>query len=126
MIVYEDDLGNPIPIFYHEATDLHGCKLEADLRKEIEDYREESSLLTASEERGEAWRDAIVPIPNTADVLGILKGDITFTSRYKRIGEFTREESAISMEFRTNYTALLTDELEKLERYDPHQGGPDD
>jgi hypothetical protein len=44
MIVYEDDLGNPIPIFYHEATDPYGCKLEADLRKEIEDYREESSL----------------------------------------------------------------------------------
>jgi hypothetical protein len=74
MFVYQDEQGEEA-IFYHDSTDLEGCALEATRRRDVQAYRDENGhVVSRMMEKGKGDMHAIVAVPNTADVLGVLKG----------------------------------------------------
>jgi hypothetical protein len=117
MFTYHGGEGDPVVIFYHEPTDVQGCILEARRRREIEAIQDEMDLervLTTG--RGFA-AESIMPIPNTSDVLGVLKGEVNLARNYKKLGTCSQAEAERIQEFLHNYRELLTQEEATVRQY---------
>jgi hypothetical protein len=110
MVVYDDGEGEPEGIFYHSTDDPEGCILEAKRRREIQAYIEDSDLGKLSQDRGSAVNDCIIPVPNTVDVLGVLKGEVEFAPTLKRLGDFTDEDHRRSFTFFADWITIVESE----------------
>jgi hypothetical protein len=122
MIIYDDGEGEPEAIFYHSADDWKGCELEGKRRREIRAFLEESAVSPFLQDRGNGVKDSIMPIADTTDVLGLLKGAVDFNPTYKRLRDFTHEEFGRNVRFWENWVALEKEELEQMERHNKERG----
>jgi hypothetical protein len=114
VLVYDDGVGDPQAIFYHSEEDPEGCALEVKRRREIDAYMGESDTHILYQDRGEAVKDCIIPLPNTVDVLGILKGDTEFSPIYKRIRDFSEGEAITHVMFGLNWGVVCGGEAARL------------
>ena len=116
-IYWESDDGDLEVTFYHEPNDPEGCALELARRRDIEALQDDTDLERLIMDRGAAAKKAIVPIPNTTDVLGVLKGEVDLTPSYKRLGECGIAEAQMVKDFLDNYSDLLRREEEITRKY---------
>jgi hypothetical protein len=68
-------------------------------------------------DRGDAAIDAIIPVPNTTDALGVLKGEVDLTPSYKRLGECGEPELQMVRDFLANYAGILSWEAEAVRKH---------
>jgi hypothetical protein len=131
IIFYEDEEEeDPIALFYHKADDPEGCALEAKRRREIMSYIKEGEKLESLEKpreivEGDSLKDNVVPVANTTNVVGVLKGDVEFSPTYKRLSEITREDAELNLGFLENWLTVEQDELALLKVYDIEKGWDD-
>lgn len=133
MLTLEDIEGEE-PIFYHSGSNVGGCVLEAKRRRELKAYLaehleakrywglrayfEENDMPALLEDRRNA-EDCILPVTNTVDALGILKGDVEFSPTYKRFGDITEDDERLTLELMQSFADLMRDELTRIEADDP-------
>jgi hypothetical protein len=114
--VFDDGLGVPEPLFYHKQNDKYGCLREATVRRELYAYFEESNLVQRYQDRGDNLEGCVIPILNTTDVMGLLKGEIEFAPVYKTAVEMNDEDCRISFEFIDNRHNIHREELALLQQ----------
>jgi hypothetical protein len=104
-------------IFYHKPNDPQGCALELSRRLDIEALQDDTDVERLIMDKGAAAVETLIPIPNTTDVLGVLKGEVDLNPSYKRLGECGIEEAQMVKDFLDNYSDLLRREEEITRKY---------
>jgi hypothetical protein len=115
--LYDDGEDHTVAIFFHDPSDDAGVQLEAKLRRQIQDYLDEVDVISLLREQGEAALALVIPVPNTTDVVGLLKGEVEFNPRFKHLGDFVSEDLHDTVTFMGHWSALIQDEERRMAAY---------
>ena len=120
--IYDDGQDHPVAIFYHAPHDEMGIVLEAKARREMVGYLDEAGVISRLRDGGDAAKEkgCVVPVTNTAGVVGVLKGEIEFIPVYKHWGDVTREEASTIVEFMQNWAALFDEEEARMDEHEEY------
>jgi hypothetical protein len=118
--LWESEGGEVDAVFYHDEGNLAGCNLELERRRDIEALIDGADLLRITMEAREGKLtdgEPVIPIPNTNDLVGVLRGEVDLDPDYKRLHQCKREDLAVIIDFKNSYIALLDQEQNRLREY---------
>ena len=107
-----DVVDSPFQQAYHRAnTDTAGYNLELRRRLEIAELLEENH---PDSFYGRKSKDVVLSIPNTTDLVGVLKGNVPWEPIYKRGSDVTQSDWQMLGAFLEAYNHLMESEVARL------------